>query len=489
MQTLTKPQVLPAPIADTGLKNVIPDNPTGTYLASVKGGFPEITMTAKADGGFPPDGKDLNGFYNILSQFYFFQQNGGVFTFDQDVSDAIGGYPQGAILYYKNSDGAIQRVESLIESNTYNFVSNPSYIDGSHWGIVQDLSYHPTLFSWEWSDHIRNDVQWLRADTFSWQSGSVYQVAYNHLVDDINGKTAQTEIVDGITITFYLADDGHKIVDVANASAVESLYTKTGVAWYYILDTANQQFKLPRLNPDSEELLTTIKAKGNGNALGLYNGTTTAMMTQTGNGTAALNATRGLGVGTVTTVETAGTADNSYNAGNDSKAIGISPDADLSGIVIDMSAQNSIFSGKKYLYFYVGNFTQTALENTAGITAGELDAKADIDLENISPSANVKKTIVGWGIPDYSAEVVLAWNTAEILPCDALVVARSNVAVNALLYLEIDGVNCGGVGNGGNYGGFVEVVRVVSKGSTVKAKGGYNQADGRAYYYPLKGVN
>ena len=39
------------------------------------------------------------------------------------------------------------------------------------------------------SDHLINEISWLRADTFSWQSGSVYVRAYQHLVDDIDGKT------------------------------------------------------------------------------------------------------------------------------------------------------------------------------------------------------------------------------------------------------------------------------------------------------------
>lgn len=81
----------------------------------------------------------------------------------------------------------------------------------------------------------------------------------------------------------------------------------------------------------------TAPVKGNGNALGLYNGSTTAMMTQTGNGTAALNATRGLGVGGVTYVEAAGAGDGTYAAANDGKAIGVSPDASKSGLIADTS--------------------------------------------------------------------------------------------------------------------------------------------------------
>ena len=37
-----------------------------------------------------------------------------------------------------------------------------------------------------------------------------------------------------------------------------------------------------------------------------------------------------------------------------------------------------------YLYFYVGEFTQTAIENTAGLNAGLFSGKADTDLGNVS---------------------------------------------------------------------------------------------------------
>lgn len=36
------------------------------------------------------------------------------------------------------------------------------------------------LLDFKWSDHIINNIEWLRADTFSWQDGSVYTSAYNH---------------------------------------------------------------------------------------------------------------------------------------------------------------------------------------------------------------------------------------------------------------------------------------------------------------------
>ena len=92
MQDLTLPQVLSGAFAYNGEKNTIPDAPTGSFLASIQEGFPPITMMPKKNGGQPPEGKDFNGILNLVSQFYFFTQNGGTYTFNQSVSDAIGGF-------------------------------------------------------------------------------------------------------------------------------------------------------------------------------------------------------------------------------------------------------------------------------------------------------------------------------------------------------------------------------------------------------------
>ena len=138
-----------------------------------------------------------------------------------------------------------------------------------------------------WFDHIANGVSWLRADTFSWQSGDVYVAAYEHLVADYesattgyswtgdttgiiyitkgmpsvgdtvvgggytvgevsslgitvykNGSpyetatlnsavnsinTSQTKIIGDITITYYLADDGHIICLTEQESNIVAL--------------------------------------------------------------------------------------------------------------------------------------------------------------------------------------------------------------------------------------------------------------------------
>ena len=236
------------------------------------------------------------------------------------------------------------------------------------WGRVKTND----LFDSKWTDYLLNDQSWLRADTFSWQDGTVYSDAYQHLVDDIDGKTATTETVDGTTVTYYLADDGHKIVDVADVSAIETVYSSTGVAWYYVLDTANTRFKLPRENPLYEELRQQNKVP-------VIGGTA-----ETGNINYAISS--GTNPPTISAndpiyIGTGSTSSSTYRNMMGSKKTGT---ATIIPMVVDLSAETSVYKGNKYLYFYVGNFSQSATEQTAGLNSELFNGKADTDLNNVS---------------------------------------------------------------------------------------------------------
>lgn len=222
------------------------------------------------------------------------------------------------------------------------------------------------LLSFMWADHVLNDVSWLRADTFSWQSGAVYQAAYQHLADDIDGKTLQSETIGSTTIQFYLADDGHKICPASEESNVMTIYAATGVAWYYIIDTANTRFKLPR----TQFAFTGIRSGvGAFVEAGLPNITDTLNnVLFSPNGASASGARR------ITSSASFAIRNDGANEfqGNSS---------------FDASNSNSIYGNSNtvqpkatemYLYFYVGNFTQTALENTAGLNAELFNDKLDI---------------------------------------------------------------------------------------------------------------
>ena len=233
-----------------------------------------------------------------------------------------------------------------------------------------------SLFDFRFSDQILNNTSWLRADTFSWASGAVYVSAYEHLVADITGITAETETIGGYTVTFYRAADGHKICLADQETIVNDIFTTTGVAWYYILDIANQRFKLPRtkfgftglrdnVGNYVPESLPNIRGK-------VRNGSVNQQSyswAMNGDGAFFNNYT--------STQSKATTAGSQVNCGVDF-------DASLSSPTYQDNAPVQERATQMYLYFYVGQYSQTATEQTAGLNASLFNGKADVDLGNLS---------------------------------------------------------------------------------------------------------
>lgn len=175
-------------------------------------------------------------------------------------------------------------------------------------------TYQPSLFDYKWTDYAINDPQWARGDNFSWHNSTIYTAAYNHLVADIEGKTPQADQISGIYITYYLANDGHKICMPDQEEFLNQLYNATGSAWYYMLDTVTGSFKVPRERPEST----------------------------------------------------------------------------LSG---------------KALYFYIGNFTQTALENTAGANLADIEDAMDDAVDTITGLADNITTAIDSKITNCITEI------------------------------------------------------------------------------------
>lgn len=140
MNTLQTPEVLQLPFANNGQKNEIPlaQSDPKSSNASLTAGFPPITMKPKGDGGIPPEGKDFNGILYLATSFYFAFQNGWLPTFEQSVSDAIGGYAKGAILWYNGRESR-QALQSAKNDNTDNFNENPDFIGTSWIPVFPDL--------------------------------------------------------------------------------------------------------------------------------------------------------------------------------------------------------------------------------------------------------------------------------------------------------------------------------------------------------------
>lgn len=222
-QSLNTPDVLTQPIATNGTKNSIPNtNDQSLGLMSQSTGFPPICSERIADGGKAPRRADFNGAFNLVTQQHFFFQNGGTETFRQDVSDAIGGYPLNARLWYTDSNNKSVIVRSLIQNNTYNFNTTPSYIDGIHW-VVDVESGAPVGAVMPYAGSTPPDG-WLLCD-----GSEISRTNYARLFSVIG--------------TTYGAGDG------------------------------NSSFNLPKASNIVTRVDTTIGIKGNGKSLGLSNGT------------------------------------------------------------------------------------------------------------------------------------------------------------------------------------------------------------------------
>ncbi len=65
-------------------RNLTDKTPVGSNQASYDAGCPPVTMTIKAAGGLPPDGRDINQAFNELYSDLRWQNAGAGWPFDAD---------------------------------------------------------------------------------------------------------------------------------------------------------------------------------------------------------------------------------------------------------------------------------------------------------------------------------------------------------------------------------------------------------------------
>lgn len=427
-----------------------------------------------------------------------------------------------------------------------------------------DTSVRLPILTPMWFDHIANDVSWLRADTFSWQSGDVYIAAYEHLLDDYEnreeGDTAYRLSVDSnetgeslynyyvrniavgekiysesggpilgvlesvssgeydiytivvkktdgtsteysgdiykdsyrdrfdeyddFSVAYYLAKDGHKIclgsssVNTIQENAVITAYEQTGVAWYYLLDTVNKQFKLPRSKHN--KYADTLGVVGTGISLGLTDGSNNFGLVRSEYSAGVRGSAYGAAFGQ--------TGNQDYD--NYHNNLGVTEDPTKSGVIAQQAQDTDQY---KYLYFYVGNFEQDAIEQTAGLNAELFNGKADVDLSNMSASQSAKETIVGWVIPDYSAGISLsgwqATNTDFTVPCAGYIQVFMATVGSALDTFYIDDIPCCAIVNSfTNYVGDAVGGRFIEGGVHTFRCFAPSRTQS-VIFYPCKGVN
>lgn len=198
-----------------------------------------------------------------------------------------------------------------------------------------------------------------------------YRNASKDIVLSVPAST--TETIGDIKITYYRAKNGRKICLPDQESNLLTLYNSTGVAWYYILDTENKRFKLPRTKYGFTGLRDSV---GGYVEAGLPNITgNIGHLRLQGNINPIANGAFTL-IGATTSAASLDTsATQSGNA--------FSFDASRSSSVYGNSDTVQPKATQMYLYFYVGNFEQSAVEQTAGLNAELFNGKADRDLKNL----------------------------------------------------------------------------------------------------------
>ena len=354
-----------------------------------------------------------------MSRYYITMDNGwGVVFYRDPEHDADGKYAWnanlGSILY---TDKEIPNIgdnvyyQGAIADTVESFGASPSSYIVSELNskkFYRDSSSDDTgYYAWRYNTsevyYTTSETPDVGDDVYTESSG-VYTSA-STVAEVLAPLTSTTETISGHTITVYDVSDTDRIVLADQEDTVLDIYNSTGGAWYYILDPENARFKLPRKNPTREDLITLMRAKGNGITVGLTDGTNNGGLINPTDSARLAGAKNSYG----TSVGTTYTSDYMLTQ----KTYGITTDSTKSGIVIDPTESDTVFTGSKYLYFYVGNFTQTALENTAGIATEEFNGKADINLNNINSTG--KTNVINWGIPDYNSVISVpfttTWNT------------------------------------------------------------------------------
>ena len=422
---------------------------------------------------------------------------------------------------------------------------------GDIYGMLNKVSisdyYKPPLFSMMNSLIKLNDLQWLRADTFSWQDGTLYERAYNKLVEEFdaiprntfyrwdgdNGVTyylrKNTGVVTGdivytgtpnlnlhnvgtvtvldsvvkygnVTLTLittagstvvslsYGVEGGvaytrsandYRICEPSQEDNVLNKYNTQGIAMYFILDKANKRFKLPRtkygfngvrayVGNDIGESLPNIKGVkpdwiGNAGYSGAFYATTT-----TSHGTANSPLTN---PSTIATGFNASRSSSTYKDG---------------APVQERATQ-------VYLYFFVGEYKEEAVRNTAGLNAELFNSKVDLNFSNMNPSQAARKSIIKWIMPNYSAGVTYANDTTvHIAPSEGILIISYYISAHATGYLKINGTNAAANFHSSDYGTYITGEYLLSQGDTFQITSvalNDTQIPFIYRFYPCKGIS
>lgn len=237
-------------------------------------------------------------------------------------------------------------------------------------------------------------------------------------LEDVDQETyiAHSITIENITVDYFLTGTNKKICLLDQADNMTSLYAATGAADFYLLDTENQQFKLPRRNV--RRLLRAYKSSTD-----WYNLYSDGWCEQGGscvvpnNELITINLKQSYQDINYDIFLTQGLTNGARYQGR--HAIVNSDLTTVNSFVL----QNARFSGDttsaskiywrtsgyaatsligdefEYEYFFVGNSVQNQTSVDVGQITQALTGKADVDLSNTVPGKAFTSQSAGWAMP------------------------------------------------------------------------------------------
>lgn len=373
-----------------------------------------------------------------------------------EVKDITSGTYLGTTQYSQGFEGKVLDFDSSRSSSTYQddapvqqeAVQYPYFIQvaaGVETSIDVsreiELNNPFSLLDYKYSEYELSNASWLLSNG-QYNSGATYPAVYNFLLQIYNGTTTKA----GVSV---------------------KLSTETYADTDFVVNTTDTTFRLPL----KVALASGKGVAGNGKTLGLKTNNNDAGVILLGSG-ADGNAGSYLRATVQADNQNIGTS-VSYSgaAGSTSTVVGLNTDPTKSGIETSSTGL--------YLYFYVGETVQDA-----NIIAAASVLTDVADLKNASNFSSLgKETVVGWGMPDFSAGISVN-ATSYTAPKAGIVLINCVHVDNNSNNVSINGVQIYNFSMSGSYanGAMTPFETPVSAGDVITSNRNILK------FYPYKGA-
>lgn len=367
----------------------------------------ESSQVHSLDGSVLTDASELYDYLESIKD-----TNPDLFTTDSEFNSEVESTGK-CSKFVINTDNKTVRIPKG-DSNNYIVIKN--------YDTKFEFNQPFSLLEPKWSDVPLNNLSWLLSNG-QVNSSENYPSVYELLLNEYNNGTLKSETVGDTTIEYKQLDNGHKVV--TDKTAYNSILSKTGTAWYYLLDLEAKTFVLPQTNGYMKygnsnqfikQSLPNIKGQF---AWGVSSGDdeTSAPFSK------KFGSTYGVSAAT----------------SNPCKFVRYGFDASTYSDVYQDGANVNPNSVQGYLYFYVGECIGTG--NTVDLTnLGSFKDSVDLEVGNLKNSLlNLKNNVSTLAFPSEKRVdlTIPASGSTLVAPANGWFVYRSYISGSTIDYMFI----------------------------------------------------